>query len=178
MRRSHLFALACLISALLVTPASAGRLDIAIIQFPDARSQDMIATSLAQADLLAITNSDSTETRDAGLMGGRVVFVQSFYTTPGSRFSTSTRLTNQRADVTGSLNGSNLDVEIVIQEGVKVGLRKFTSSTYGASGSIAGGLPVILALQQSTGKTQEVIKGKAKIVSTNFTSLITAQYTP
>jgi hypothetical protein len=178
MSRSLLLSLVLLPAALLPASVFAGRLDIAIIQFTDARSQENIAAGLAKVDLFKITDSDSTETGDPALRGGHVIFVQSLPAAPGASFTTSTRLTNQRADVAGSLDGSHLNVEITIMEGVKVGLRKFQQSNYSASGSVAGGVPVIVGIKQSSGKTQSTIKGKAKVISYDFTSVIVAHYTP
>ncbi len=178
MSRSLLRSLALLVAAVLPASVFAGRLDIAIIQFTDARSQGDLAAGLAKVDLFKVTDSDSTETSEPALRGGHVIFAQSLPATPGASFTTSTRLTNQRADVSGSLSGSNLAVEITILEGVKVGLRKFQQSSYSASGSVAGGVPVIIGIKQSSGKTQSAIKGKAKVISYDFTSVIVAHYTP
>ncbi len=177
MRTSVLFAAAaCLFASSLA--AHAGRLDIAILQFSDKRDATAMAEALRTVDLLQISDSDRTETNVPALRGGNVVFTQSIGISSGSKFASSTRLTNQRADVSGSLNGSNLSVEITILEGVKVGLRKYRQSTYSGSGSVAGGVPQLISVRQSAGKTQEAIKGRARIISYDFTSIIAARYTP
>jgi hypothetical protein len=154
--------------------AHAGRLDIAVIQFTDKRDPAIIADGLRGVDLAKITDSDRTETKVAGLQSGWVVFSQSMSLSGGS-FATSTRLTNQRADVTGSLSGSKLSVQITILEGVKIGLRKYRQSSYAGSGSVAGGVPQLISVTRSTGKTAN---SRGHISSYDFTTIIAASYMP
>ncbi len=177
MRPTLLFAVAL---SLLLAPltARAGRLDIAVMQFTDKRDAGAIAQALQEVDLVKITDSDRTETNVPALRGGWVIFTQSLGISPGGSFGSSTRLTNQRADVSGSLNGTNLSVKITILEGVKVGLRKFTENTYEASGSVAGGVPQLVGVRQTKNKTQTAIKGRTTITYMNFTTIVAARYTP
>lgn len=175
MRLPSLFS--ALAALLFVSVAHAGRLDLAVLQFTDARNLDEVAAALKTVDLAKVTDSDRTETSVPGLRGGWVVFTQSLGVGAGS-FGNSTRLSNQRADVSGSLQGSNLSVKITILEGVKVGLRKYEERTYTGEGSVAGGYPQIVGVRQSKGKTQEAIKGRSRIVETEFTTLVIARYRP
>lgn len=165
--------------AVLVTStlAHAGQLNLAVLQFTDARDPSEITSALAQVDLLKVTNSDRVETNVAGLRGGYVVFAQSIGVPSSGNFGNSTRIGNQRADVSGSLGGGRVNVEIAIEEGVKVGLRKFTRSVYSGSGEISR-VPQIISIKQSKGRSQIAIKGDAKLTSYNFTSVLVAQYLP
>lgn len=156
----------------------AGRLDIAVLQFSDARDPDAVAAALQQVNLLEITNSDRTETNVPALRGGNVVFVQSLGVPGNGLFANSTRLSNQRADVSGSLKSGVLSVEITIEEGVDVGLRKFTRRSYSGSGSVANRGVQLLSVKQSKGRTQTAIKGQAKLTSYDFTTIVVGQYTP
>lgn len=158
--------------------ARAGRLDVAVLQFSDARDPAAMSEALRQVDLRKVTDSDRTETSVPGLRGGNVIFVQSLPVPAGGQFASSTRLTNQRADVSGSLAGSNLTVRISILEGVKVGLRKFRESVYEGTGSIAGGEAQLIGIKQSKNKSQTVIKNRSQTITYEFTSIIVAQYTP
>lgn len=177
MRTSVLLAtFACLLASPL--SAYAGRLDIAILQFKDKRDTAAMADALHTVDLMKISDSDRTETTVPALRGGDVVFTQSIGVGSGGKFANSTRLTNQRADVSGSLNGSTLSVQITILEGVKVGLRKYRQNTYSGSASVAGGVPQLISVRQVSGKTQTAIKGRAQIISYDYTSIIAACYTP
>jgi len=160
------------------TSAFAGRLDIAVIQFTDARTPEDIAAGLAKVDLFEITDSDRTETSDRSLRGGHVLFAQRFTLVPGSKFGMSTRIAENRADVSGSLSGSKLAVEIAIQQGVDVGLRKFTRHLFSGSGSIGGGVTKIISVKLSQGKTQSAVKGKSKLETYSYTSVLAAQYKP
>jgi hypothetical protein len=174
MRTSVLFAaLATLFFAPLA--AQAGRLDIAVIQFTDKRDTAMIAEALRSVDLPKITDSDRTETKVKGLSAGWVIFTQSLNVSPGGKFASSTRLTNQRADVSGSLHGSDLSVQVTILEGVKIGLRKYRQNSYAGSGSVAGGVPQLIAVNRSTGKTAN---SRGRVSSFDFTTIIAAVYTP
>lgn len=167
-----------LLAVVVVSPqtASAGRLDIAVIQYGDARDANEQATAFAGEDLFKITDSDSVESSNAAIRGGKVVFAQSIVNSPGSSFAYSTRIGGSRADVSGSLASSNVQVEITVQEGVNIGLRKFRSNSYSASGAISAGQASIIGIQASRGKTASAIKGKQQVVNTNFSTLIVAQY--
>jgi hypothetical protein len=171
MRTSLLCTLA---SFLLATSAFAGRLDLAIIEFSGARNADELAQALSACDLTKMTDSDRTETKTPVLQAGWVVFTQSFGISSG-RFANSTRLSNQRADVSGSLEGSHLSVEITTLEGVKIGLRKYRESHYSGDGSVAGGVPRIIALKQVKSKTAN---SYGQVISKEFTSVLVARYTP
>jgi hypothetical protein len=157
--------------------AQAGRLDLAVMQFSDARDAAAMDQAVKEVDLMKVTDSDRTETIVPAIRGGWVLFTQSIGVGSGA-FANSTRLGNQRADVSGTLNGSNLSVRISILEGVKVGLRKHRENVYEANGSVAGGVPQIVGIRQSTGKTQTAIKGRATITSYNYTTIIVARYQP
>ncbi len=176
MRISFLSCLLLATAALVPSNASAGRLDIAVIQYGDARDANEQATAFAGADLFKITDSDSVESKDSAIRGGKVVFAQSIGISPGSSFAHSTRIDDSRADVSGSFSGSNVTVEIAVQEGVDIGLRKFRRFNYSASGALSGGQATIIGIKASKGKTTSAIKGQTKVMSTNFSTLIVAQY--
>lgn len=170
---------AALAAVFLITlNAHAGRLDLFVLQFPDARDVNEVSAALEGADLVKITNSDNTETKIPALRGGSVVFVQSIGVSGNGKFGNSTRLSDERADVSGSLSGSNLSVEIAIEEGVNIGLRKFRRSVYAGSGSVAGGVPRIISVKQGKGRSQIAIKGDAKLTTYGYTTMLIAQYTP
>jgi len=155
--------------------ARAGRLDIAVIQFTDKRESATIAEALHGVDLAKITDSDRTETKVPGLSAGWVIFTQSLNVSSGGKFASTTRLSDQRADVVGSLNGSNLSVQVTILEGVKIGLRKYKQNTYSGSGSVAGGVPQLVGVTRSTGKTAN---SRGRIISYDYTTIIAAVYRP
>ncbi len=162
-------------SALALSTAVAGRLDVAVIQYGDARDANEQAAAFAGENLFKITDSDSVESSDAAIRGGKVVFAQSLVISPGSSFAYSTRIDGSRADVSGTFSGSNVSIEITVQEGINIGLRKFKSSSYSASGSVSGTASII-GIKASRGKTASAVKGIQKVISTNFSTLIVAQY--
>jgi len=155
--------------------ARAGRLDVAVIQFTDKREPATIAEALHGVDLATITDSDRTETKVPGLVSGWVIFTQSLNVPSGGKFASTTRLTDQRADITGSLNGTNLSVEVTILQGVKIGLRKHKQNTYSGAGSVAGGVPQLIGITRSTGKTAN---SRGRIISYDYTTIIAAVYRP
>ena len=77
----------------------AGRLDVAIIQFPEEKATAELESTLAKVNLFEITNADRTRTTQPYLKGGYVLFAQRLPASPGSRFSTATRLKNASAEV-------------------------------------------------------------------------------
>ncbi len=176
MKTLSLCLLTLVASAFFPSSASAGRLDIAVIQYGDARDANEQAAAFAGENLFKITDSDSVESSESAIRGGKVVFAQSLVIAPGSSFANSTRLASSRADVSGTFSGSNVQVEITVQEGVNIGLRKFKSSSYAASGALSGGQASIIGIKASKGKTASAVKGQQKVVSTSFSTLIVAQY--
>lgn len=158
--------------------AHAGRLDIFILQFIDDRDQASIEEALGKVDMLKVTNSDRTETSVRGLRGGNVIFVQSLPISAGQSFSSSTRLDNRRADVSGSLSGSNVVIRVLLMEGVDVGLRKYKEFSYEGSGAIGGGVPHLIAIRHSSNKTMEMVKDRQRTITYDSTTIMVAQYTP
>lgn len=157
--------------------AAAGRLDIAIVQFPDPKTPEQLNAALAGSSLFELTNSSRTMSRESDLKGGAVIFAQSIQT-GGGAFGSSTRLSNQRADVSGTLSGGSVSVKVEIIEGVKAGLRSFENKVYTGSGSLAGGSPQILSMRIIKGKAPSVVKGQAKVVTYELSTAVIAQYTP
>ncbi|MFZ4776434.1 MAG: hypothetical protein ACOYM3_13765 [Terrimicrobiaceae bacterium] len=155
--------------------ANAGQLDLAIVQFPEVKTAEELNAALASVILAELTNSNRTMTPESYLKGGYVVFAQSLPAT-GS-FASSTRISNNRADVEGKVSGNNIAVTITLGEGVDAGLRRFSSRTYQANASLAPGQPRILSLRQISGKSAVVTKGQSSIKETNFTSAIIGQIT-
>ena len=89
----------------------AGRLDVAVIQFPEEKAPTELESALAKVNLFEMTNADRTRTTHPYLKGGYVLFAQRFPASLGSSFSTVTRLKNASADVEGHLGaGSSLGV--------------------------------------------------------------------
>lgn len=167
------------LSLLVFTLASAfaGRLDIAIVQFPDPKTPEQLNAALAGTNLFEMTNSSRTMSKESDLKGGTVIFAQSLQTAGGA-FGSSTRLSNQRADVSGTLNGSAVSVKVEIIEGVKAGLRSFENKVYTGSGSLTGSSPQILSMRIIKGKAPSVVKGQAKVVTYELSTAVIAQYTP
>lgn len=157
----------------LALAAHAGQLDLAIIQFPEVKTADELNAALAGVRLTEITNSNRTMTGESYLKGGYVLFAQSL--PASSRFASSTRISNSRADVEGLFTGSRVDVKITLSEGVEAGLRRFASRTYSASAALAPGQPRVLSIRQVSGRTAAAIKGEASVKDTNFCTAIIAQ---
>lgn len=171
------FLLVVTIFALGLAPftSKADQLTIAVIQYTDLRDPAAMQAAFAETDLTTITDSDTVEAKNTAIRGGRVVFVQTLPIGKSGPFASSTRLTNQRADIQGSVSGNTVSAEITIQEGVSVGIRKFTRSTYAGSGAVAGLMPSIISSRSSTGRTQTAVKGQSKLTNYTFTTLIIAQ---
>lgn len=158
------------------TLIQAGQLTIAVIQYMDARNADSLAAGFAATTLSEVTDSNKVEARDSAIRGGRVLFSQTIPVGKNTSFASSTRLGVMRADVSGKFNQPNLKVEVVVQEGVDVGIRKFSQSVFAGSGALANSNPTIISIRESTGKTQTAVKGNATLKTYNFTTLVLAQW--
>jgi len=157
---------------------TAGRLDVAVIQFPEEKSPEELNAALANVSLFEMTNSNRTMTTESYLKGGYVLFTQSLSVTPGSEFASVTRIKDERADVQGRYAGGSLTLSIELMEGVKAGLRSFQNKLYSGSASLPGGAPSVLSIRRIKGKAPHVIKGQTKIEKYDLTTAVIAQYTP
>jgi hypothetical protein len=157
---------------------SAGRLDVAVIQFPEEKTPEALDAALAKENLFEMTNSNRTMTKESYLKGGYVLFTQSLSVTPGSAFSSVTRIKNERADVQGRYAGGTLSLSIELMEGVKAGLRSFQNKLYSGSAPLPAGAPTVLSIRRIKGKAPQVVKGSAKMEKYDLTTAIIAQYTP
>lgn len=171
--------LVCLLAASAsLSTLVAGRLDVAVVQFPEEKTPDELNAALAGQSLFEITNSNRTMTKEAYLKGGYVLFTQSLTVTPGSTFASVTRIKNERADVQGKLAGGTLSLSIELMEGVKAGLRSFQNKLYSGSAPLPSGAPKVLSIRRIHGKAPKVEKGMAKMETYDLTTAIIAQFTP
>lgn len=160
----------------LTTTTFAGELHLAVVQYASDKDPALLAEGFASVDLFEATNGDSVLKGDDYIRGGSVVFAQSVPASPGSRLTTSTRIGVDRAEVQTALNGTNLSATISIFTGVQQALRSFTERTYRGEGNVAGGRPVLINVQRSSGKTANNIKGRMTIKEVGYTTAIVAQY--
>lgn len=174
--RKLLFGLAAVVFT--AGSALAGRLDLAIIQFPEEKTVPDLEAALANVDLFKITDSDRTMTTEAYLKGGYVLFAASFPASPGSAFSYVTRVKNFRADVEGKLGSGSVSVDINLIEGVKAGIRNFEKKNYVGSSSLAAGSTRVLSMKAIHGTAPHVIKGVAKPEEYFYMTALIAHYTP
>jgi hypothetical protein len=173
MIRSSLLAL-----VLTVCPVLAGQLDVAVIQFAEAKDQAALESALSEIRLAEITDSDRTRTSVPELKNGSVLFSQSFPASQGSRFATSTRLGNTRADVEGSLSGGALDVAIALQEGVQAGLRNFQKRNYAGRAALPSGPASLISIRRVQTSAPSVVKGQSTPDKQAYTIILVAQFTP
>jgi hypothetical protein len=154
----------------------AGILDVAVIQFPEVKTAGELDSALSRVNLAEVTNSDRTMSGESYLKGGYVSFAQSLPVNSGQRFSSATRLKNDRADVSGVFSSGNLSISIALSEGVDAGLRRFSKRVFAGSGPLPAGPARVIGIRQVTGKTQSTIKGQATIKDVTFCSVIVAQF--
>jgi len=163
---------------LTLTNLTAGRLDVAVIQFPEEKTPEELAAAFASANLVELTNANRTVTKESYLKGGYVLYAQSLPATPGAAFSLSTRIKDARADIEGRLGSGSVSVAISLMEGVKAGLRNFEKKNYAGAGALPAGAPRVLSIRQISLKSPSVVKGQAKIERSTLTTVLVAQYTP
>jgi len=154
----------------------AGELHLAVVQYASDKDPALLADGFAGVDLFEATNADSVIKGADYIRGGSVIFAQSIPASPGSRLTTSTRLGVDRAEVRTAMNGTNLSASISIYTGVQQALRSFTERRYNGEGDVAGGRPVLISVQLSSGRSANNIKGKVKIKGVGYTTILVAQY--
>jgi hypothetical protein len=165
--------LAALVFLFQTLSAFAAQLDLAVVQFPEVKTAAELNATLVGVNLAEITNADRTVTSVRYFQGGKVLFCQSIPST--ATLSSSTRLGNSRADMTGTLKNNLLQVEIRLSEGVDAGLRRFSSRSYKGSAALTIGAPQVLAVRTILGKTNSVSKGRAEVKETVTCHVILAQ---
>ena len=154
----------------------AGQLDVAVIQFPEEKSLTELQNAFAGVNLFELTDADRTQAANAYLRGGYVLMAQRFTAAPDSSFSTSTRLKNASATVTGRLEHASLALSISLTEGTKTGLRAFQKRVYTGSGPLPAGSARILGIRQARGRSPSVVKDQTRIQSYFLTTVVVAQY--
>ncbi len=164
--------LALLLLCLQTLAASAAQIDLAVIQFPEPKTEAGLNAALAGLNLAEITNSDRTVSRHPDLKYSTVLFAQ---TTSASALNSSTRLGAVRALVRGTLRGGRLDLRVELSEGVQSGLRSFSSRTYQGSTAISPGSPKVVSLRVITKKTNTAVKGVPKVEETTTCHALVAQ---
>ena len=155
--------------------ANAAQIDLAIVQFPEVKSVGELDAALSKVNLAEITDSNRIMTKEPYLKGGYVVFSQSL--AAAESFSSSTRLSNSRADVQGRLSGGKIAVRITLSEGVQAGLRRYSNRIYEANAALTPGQPRILSIRQISGKSTLAIRGQATVSETNFCCVVIGQIT-
>ena len=164
-----------LFSLLFSLPAFSGQLDLAVVQFPEAKTVAQLEEALVGVRLAALTNSNRTMTKTSCLKDGYVLF---FQTLPAaSRFQTITRLSNNRADVEGSLGNGRIAVSIALSEGVAAGLRHFSRRVFQGASKLKAGQPYVVGLRQISEKTSQITRGDVHSKETLYCTAIIAQLT-
>jgi hypothetical protein len=167
-----------LVACSTVASLVAGRLDIAVIQFPEEKKPAELESALPKVNLFEMTNADRTRTDQPYLKGGTVLFAQRFPVSPGSNFQTTTRLKNASAHVEGRLEAGRVSVSVSLTEGIRAGLRSFQKKVYAGSGLLPPGPPKLLSVRQVSGRFPRITKGQTKMESYHLTTVVIAQYSP
>ncbi len=107
--------------------SSANQLDVAMIRFPEPKTESSLNESLSATTL---NNSDRTKTKIHTLKGD-VIFYQSLVISPF--FSSSTRFSLLHSSLKGSCDGNVLSLDLTLSDGVDEALRLFSSHTFKGS---------------------------------------------
>jgi len=156
--------------------ALAGNLDLVVLQFPSAVEVDALRDALRGEKLAAISDGDRVRSGNSLLRGTPVLFAQTMTVPQAGRFATSTRLGNERAEVDGRIENSNLTVDISLSTGVEAPLRRFSRSVFRGSGPLRPGDPQILSIREVTSKQPSVSKGKTRMTTSQSTIALIYQF--
>lgn len=151
----------------------AAQLDLALVEFPETKTSELLQTALANVNLAEITSADRTVTKVSYLQNGEVLFAQSLNI--NGEFRTSTRLKNSKADVEGRLQNGQLQVQITLTEGVDVGLRRFSKRIFEGTARLTPGQPCVISIRSLSGKTRTIVKNLSEVKEFNTSNFIIAQ---
>jgi len=154
-------------------PAFSSQLNLAVVQFPEVKTVAALDQALAGINLGEMTNSNRTMTKTSYLQGGYVIFSQSFPL--AARFKSATRLSNNRADVDGTLGNGKIHVTISLSEGVAAGLRRFSSRMFQGTSDLKAGQPRVVSIRQISEKIRQVSRGDVSMAETISCTAIIAQ---
>lgn len=152
--------------------ASAAEIDLALIQFPEPKTAEILNEALAKVDLAEITNSNRTITKERALQGGVVLFAQSL---DSSSLDSSTRLGDTRADVAGTYKNGRLNIQITISEGVDAGLRSFTKRSFQGLADLPSGATRVISLRKILRKIATAEKGRSEVRESESTTALIAR---
>jgi len=161
-----------------VTSLQAGRLDLAVIQYGGHLGPEDLAPGFAKVQLMDITDSDRTVTKEEAVKGGWVLFAQSLTMSRGNTVVVSTRLRNDRADTVAKLGASDVSISVSLIQGVKLGLRNFVKKVYSGTAPLPNNVTTVLGIRQFRVRGPKVIKEKAEMTTTDYTTVVVAQYVP
>lgn len=151
--------------------ACASQIDLALIQFPETKTVEALNEALLKVSLAEISNSNRTVTKERALQGGIVIFSQR---TDSSNLNSSTRLGDNRADISGSYKNGQLDIQIAISEGVDSGLRSFTKRLFQGRADLPRGTSRVLSLRQIKRKVTVSERGRSEVRETETTTALMA----
>ena len=154
-------------------PAFSSQLGLVVIQFPESKTVAALDEALAGVSLAELTNSNRTMTRISYLKGGYVLFSQTGPAT--SRIRSSTRLSDIRADVDGTLGSGKITVSITLSEGVAAGFRRFSRRIFQGCGELRTGQPHVVGLRQISEKSRQVSRGDVHLKETLYSTAVIAQ---
>jgi hypothetical protein len=173
------FSLLALVGALSLSTLQAGRLDLAVVQFPALLAEEDLSAALQQETLVEIIVGDRLQSRQSILRGGLVLFAQSLTVSSSTaNVSNITRIGNKEASVEGVLQGRKIQLDVSLAEGVDAPLKRFSRRVHSGQGALQAGAPRILGFRQIESRTPVVVKGKSKTVTTLTTNLLVYQYQP
>ena len=172
------FLMGLVLSGVLIFPsaATAGTLDLAVVQFAGLVDESTVNQSLEGQILAKATFGDRFEVKDRSLSGAPVLFSQSLTVNLGENFLSSTRLGGQRAEVEGQIGTSRLAARIALSEGVEKPLRRFSRLVYRGEGPLVQGSARVLSLRQIDSREPTVVRGKSRMETTQMTMALIYQY--
>jgi len=151
----------------------AAQLDLAVVEFPQTKTVEQLASALTKCHLADLTNSDRTVTKNPDLADGYVLFSQSIPAAPD--IQSSTRIKSTRVEVSSRLQNGMLQVQITLSEGKDSGLHLFTQRIFQGQARFQPGTPQVISLRKFTAKSKIFSKNRSDFKETTTTIAIFAQ---
>lgn len=151
----------------------AAQLHLAVVEFPEPKTTEQLASALVNCRLSDLTNSDRTVTKNPDLESGYVLFSQSYPSAPDVQ--SSTRIKSSRVDVSSRLQNGMLQVQITLSEGKDSGLHLFTQRVFQGQAPFKPGSPQVISLRKLTTKSKIFSKNQSDFKENTSTIVILAQ---
>lgn len=153
------------------------RLDIAVLELGGLVDRENIEKGLEGVkSLREAVEGDRFVGGGELVRGVPVLFSQHLVVASGGEFGSSTRIGGGRAEVEGKLAGGKIGLRVVLSEGNKAPLRRFSQSSWAGSEPLVVGEVEILVVKKEEVRRPTVKRGASKTETQQTTTVVIYQF--